>query len=1133
MKPSILYRALVSIVLVFILWNIYQFRVMSDTFYSEIERPFMQAAAERSGNIAPVINRITDTLDGQKSSGMYFGVFAVFAALLAVIPWFLPGKILARMDFYLLAVLFLLLPVVYSKDTKENFLLVKETHFRIFIIGMFALYFYRNLLSGRLVQRFKEVPASATILCGLAIASLAWTINASITLHFTAVLISYFFFYLLLADGTREKWQLVSLCNIAVAMAALDSSYGILQYYGFDPLFGAGEVVGNEDRKRVFSFFGNPVFIGVYLDAVLPVALSLFLFAIPQKGDYEHIAEAVAMRISQGLICFSAFFPPLYIMMTRKALFNALGTYDFGPVLQKNSAQVSQIMWQTSQSTFFLAIVFCTILVGGIIFLRNLMPGIKEFERSFSQAFIGGSGFLFILACLFITFTRTAWIAMAGSLLTVLILMAVYCNHLVYKYRRYVLAFLIAAVVISCFLTWNFFGKNMGTESISNRLTSAFTVLQRMMLFDISVKMWRDYPLLGAGWGNFGNLYPLYQAKFYSDGPFYLIPWTNSFCNTSPMRFLLNFLVYSFYMLQSSMTYLILVCLYLISALVTLVLYVIYFGKIRDKRIHQLTMVLLLLPAIVFAGFFHLDSSVNGNRFLAITMSDGSGMVRHVHMDAIKTGEVLLTGSDATVTSISDRYLSRNEPVLPPDAESYHWLAAGFAHAHNEYLQIMTDIGIPGIIAFLALFFFFFQKALKLLHDLGDPAERLLVIGFIGTVMAGLIESLANFPFQRLTPVVFNTLAFMAIYYGPRIFASHKDHAPESVSVFPEDVPEEKSMGAFLGAILILPIIVLPMQYTSSNVMLKSGHVRIMEAQKYYTDPGGQEIAPLFLQTASQYLRESVRLAPHVTEASFWLADLERMFGHYNEAIEMFEASLYYGHNKNIYHSMGNTFFELHRNESDPVKKEEFLKKALVNWEMTTRMNPNFASASKRLAHYYYSIRSYDSAEIWLRKLVRWDKADMDGWRMLAKVQLDQQKEPEALDTLTEMLKWHKKRGGAPDTFYAQLAQMKVARKDIDGAMVLLEEYCPVHPEDTSSMMSLYNIYIEKGLWVEARTILKQIYTKKPDAKKYHVQLAGIYQREGKQDKAYFELATAWNMDTSDTKIFQMMKAMEGSVNQK
>jgi tetratricopeptide (TPR) repeat protein len=243
--------------------------------------------------------------------------------------------------------------------------------------------------------------------------------------------------------------------------------------------------------------------------------------------------------------------------------------------------------------------------------------------------------------------------------------------------------------------------------------------------------------------------------------------------------------------------------------------------------------------------------------------------------------------------------------------------------------------------------------------------------------------------------------------------------------------------------------------------------------------------------------------------------------------LRLFTETLKYGNNKNVYSSMGNTEYDLYRNESDPVKKEEHLNRAIANWEKTTRMNPNFAPPLKRLAHHYYMMGQMDSAEIYLKKSVRWDKGDMSSWKMYAQLLLKKEKNDEVLEALEFMRTLNKQRNGKPEGYYIQLAGLLVQRKRNSEAFTILNEYCGAFPTDLRAMTVFHRTALAMKNWEAARASLDKLYASKPEVKEFYIQKAMIYEQQEKYDKAYFELAMAYNKDTSDAQLRRMMEAMD------
>ena len=60
-------------------------------------------------------------------------------------------------------------------------------------------------------------------------------------------------------------------------------------------------------------------------------------------------------------------------------------------------------------------------------------------------------------------------------------------------------------------------------------------------------------------------------------------------------------------------------------------------------------------------------------------------------------------------------------------------------HAHSEPLQVLAELGIPGFVVFLLLFYFFFLDGFRILKGIQEPYLRQVVAGFLSGI-AGLLS---------------------------------------------------------------------------------------------------------------------------------------------------------------------------------------------------------------------------------------------------------------------------------------------------------------------------------------------------------------------------------------------------------
>jgi hypothetical protein len=85
-------------------------------------------------------------------------------------------------------------------------------------------------------------------------------------------------------------------------------------------------------------------------------------------------------------------------------------------------------------------------------------------------------------------------------------------------------------------------------------------------------------------------------------------------------------------------------------------------------------------------------------------------------------------------------------PVLPASISPDY----DFAHAHNELLQA-TDLGVPGLVALLAIYFGTFGMLWSLWHGAPDLETRYLALGLAGGLLAHAIYGFTDAIARRQT----------------------------------------------------------------------------------------------------------------------------------------------------------------------------------------------------------------------------------------------------------------------------------------------------------------------------------------------------------------------------------------------
>ncbi|HNY11420.1 MAG TPA: tetratricopeptide repeat protein [Candidatus Wallbacteria bacterium] len=1063
-------------------------------------------------------------------SAFYASLF-IAALLITAAFLILPKRIISEMNFWLMIAIFLMLPFLYSRDTKENFLLVKETALRMFLISMFAIYLFRRLSHGAFYDDLAKVPWHLWAFVGMGITSFLWTKTPYSTFHYSLIFISYLVFFIVMSDTIKKPWQFYSLSDILITAASIASVYGILQYYqvagtghNYDPLFGTGEVIGNTDRKRVFSFFGNPVFLGVYLDAALPIAFAMFVSSFATGVRWAHKYEKFLLRSQVLLSLFAIVYSFTFMALANSSVSSLMDSLKSkGTPL--SDGQVSDLIVAAGSTSFIVAPVLFACLVFGLIFLYHQLPYWQEHEKQIYRLANGLFCFLSIFTCIFITFTRTAWIATAVSLFAFVVYLILYAHDLLYAYRKWIIGFVTLFAVATIFLTATYFragSLNRGTESIENRFKSAFTVVQRIMLYDITLNVIKLNPILGHGLGSFGYMYPIHQAKFYAGEFRYFIDWINSFGKMSLPNRMINFVVWSFDKITKAGLYQTMMTLYFIVFLIGGTLLLIYY-KVLAKLRGFLNARGTLLREAAIAYFIALALP------LLLVFSKFLGANKY--------------------------YLGLNDNILSINPDDYQWLSAGFAHVHNEYLQVWSDMGIFALLIFLYVFCDYFYKGSWLLKKLKNSPDRIIIIGYLCAIIASLVESIANFPYQRIMPVVIATVGFTLIFNGRRIFAEYiayneensielEDEFQENAvmidqkasrsykycendgPLFDDSMPsglDKSQRQQIIGnipfyavvSVMILSLNYFPIRYVLGNIDLKSGHTFISQAQMVRSDPNnGNEKFNLIIKEGLRYLERSTQRVPYNPEAWFWFGDTLKLIGRYDEAIEKFNKALTFTNTKHVFYSKGISYFEKYKQSGD----NKFMDTALENWKNAIAVNPNFPQPLFHLGYYEFQKGNFKDSYEYFKKAIKWDsdKTFTDAYRFGGIAAYYLKEMTEAVKLLTQVRETSSGRG--VDKY---LGGIYYQQSKYEEALPCLEDAFEESPNDSEVYASLINTYKRLNQSEKAIAAFQKKNAAIKDTPQYTFELGRLYAILGNTDKALLELGKGVEKSPNDIRFLE------------
>jgi len=205
-----------------------------------------------------------------------------------------------------------------------------------------------------------------------------------------------------------------------------------------------------------------------------------------------------------------------------------------------------------------------------------------------------------------------------------------------------------------------------------------------------------------------------------------------------------------------------------ISIIFMILLFITYQSKdflLKNKKVFILVLVVIILVTFLFMIPNPLNKSgtfISGlkNRILYTQLDTDSSLRRRIAIwkftiPMIKERPLFGSGI-GTFKYNTLRYQAK----FFDQVENRRFYPYGIADkAHNEYLQIVAEVGIFGLGIFLWIIFSYFNHGIKLLKRLKDKYKQGIIIGLMGSVTAFLIDSFLWFPLHLPATVVLFWLA--------------------------------------------------------------------------------------------------------------------------------------------------------------------------------------------------------------------------------------------------------------------------------------------------------------------------------------------------------------------------------------
>ncbi len=211
------------------------------------------------------------------------------------------------------------------------------------------------------------------------------------------------------------------------------------------------------------------------------------------------------------------------------------------------------------------------------------------------------------------------------------------------------------------------------------------------------------------------------------------------------------------------------------------------------------------------------------------------------------------------------------------------------SNLHNEFLQRLAETGIFGFIAFISVFFVFFFKCAKLLHNKmkSEESEFNLLMGIFTGAFSVFVYGLTNFPFS-IVPVA----SSMFVLFGISESLEEKKYLTKISQKHPSPL---LFLVILMGWIFLICEIVVP-RFTSDIARRKGDLYFSVNA----------------LPLAAKEYKKALKLDYYHSERTAYdLGEAYRKSGDYDKAIAAYKISVALRNYGEVYNDIGNCYFKI------------------------------------------------------------------------------------------------------------------------------------------------------------------------------------------------------------------------------
>ena len=338
----------------------------------------------------------------------------------------------------------------------------------------------------------------------------------------------------------------------------------------------------------------------------------------------------------------------------------------------------------------------------------------------------------------------------------------------------------------------------------------------------------------------------------------------------------------------------------------------------------------------------------------------------------------------------------------------------GFAaQAHNEYLQLWSELGIIGLLLFLSIAFLFYKNILKTIKGIKEE-EKAVVIGLTGGITAILVDAIFGFPLHL--PASFSLFwIFLGLTNAQLIIAGNERiDSGYGIDKIEKDI---KTGTKWPDRATIWKKIFLSILVVSFLAVTVSFLIRPFLSQIYWYK-GNQE-----------YLKDNYNEAIKIYEKGLkwnpWQGEMDYVIGNILASKNIHQTALDYYHKAEKFvdlhqlpYNIGISYFNL----GNVQKAIPYLEKAIRYQQDKESMLP----LQFELANIYSIRKDYSNAERMFKEIIQHNPGNAEAYYKLAGIYIIQDKKETAKTALEKVIEI------APEDKVAGYAKTMLTKLEIE-----------------------------------------------------------------------------------------------------